>query len=148
MGGAFQLERESNGSGFVAYSFGKSNTIKLIDSDITYQSKNSYNQKELSSNSLDYSSTTQIVISSIYKGHLNKINMAFYSAYLFDRSLDEQEIKSFIRKYIDPQYLLPSETPTPDCYYDFSLGSNDDENRETIKDQSGNGNDAKAYNIA
>lgn len=147
-GGAFQLERESNGNGFAAYSFGKSNTIKLIDSDITYQSKNSYNQKELSSNSLDYSSTTQIVISSIYKEHPNKINMAFYSAYLFDRSLDEQEIKAFIRKYIDPEYRLPSEIPTPDCYYDFSLGSNEDENREIIKDQSGNGNDAKAYNIA
>lgn len=29
------------------------------------------------------------------------VNMAFYSAYLFDRSLDEQEIKAFIRKYID-----------------------------------------------
>lgn len=26
--------------------------------------------------------------------------------------------------------------------------TNDDENRETIKDQSGNGNDAKAYNVA
>lgn len=36
-------------------------------------------------------------------------SIAFYSAYLFDRSLDEQEIKSFIRKYIDPEYLLPSE---------------------------------------
>lgn len=34
--------------------------------------------------------------------------------------------------------------PTPDCYYDFSKGSNDDENRETIKDYSGNGNDAVA----
>lgn len=38
--------------------------------------------------------------------------------------------------------------PTPDCYYDFSKGSNDDENRETIKDYSGNGNDAVAHNFA
>lgn len=38
--------------------------------------------------------------------------------------------------------------PTPDCYYDFSQGSNDDENRETIKDYSGNGNDAVAHNFA
>ena len=74
--------------------------------------------------------------------------MAFYSAYLFDRSLDEQEIKSFIRKYIDPEYLLPSEILTPDCYYDFSKGSNDDENRDTIKDYSGNGNNAVAHNFA
>lgn len=75
-------------------------------------------------------------------------NFAFYSAYLFDRSLDEQEIKAFIRKYIDPEYLLPSEILTPDCYYDFSQGSNDDENRETIKDYSGNRNDAVAHNFA
>ena len=74
--------------------------------------------------------------------------MAFYSAYLFDRSLDEQEIKAFIRKYIDPEYLLPSEIPTPDCYYDFSKGSNDDENRNTIVDQSGNGNNAVAKGFA
>ena len=83
-----------------------------------------------------------------YKGNKEIEAIAFYSAYLFDRSLDEQEIKSFIRKYIDPEYLLPSEIPTPDCYYDFSQGSNDDENRETIKDYSGNGNDAVAHNFA
>lgn len=38
--------------------------------------------------------------------------------------------------------------PTPDCYYDLSQGSNDDETRETIKDYSGNGNDAVAHNFA
>lgn len=38
--------------------------------------------------------------------------------------------------------------PTPDCYYDLSQGSNDDENRDTIKDYSGNGNDAVAHNFA
>lgn len=81
-------------------------------------------------------------------GNIEVENIAFYSAYLFDRSLDEQEIKSFIRKYIDPEYLLPSEIPTPDCYYDFSQGSNDDETRDTIKDLSGNGNDAVAHNFA
>lgn len=72
----------------------------------------------------------------------------FYSAYLFDRSLDEQEIKAFIRKYIDADYLLPSEIPTPDCYYDFTSGDNASETRDTIVDLSGNGNDAKAYNFA
>ena len=74
--------------------------------------------------------------------------MAFYSAYLFDRSLDEQEIKAFIRKYIDADYLLPSEIPTPDCYYDFTNGDNASETRDTIVDLSGNGNDAKAHNFA
>lgn len=72
---------------------------------------------------------------------------AFYSAYLFDRSLEEQEIKDFIRRYIDPEYLLPSEIPTPDCYYDFTDGDNTATDVATIKDLSGNGNDAVAYNF-
>lgn len=112
---------------------------------ISYQSKNSYNGIPINNSEL-VKKGTKLSLGSLGGGYLT--SMAFYSAYLFDRSLDEQEIKEFIRKYIDPEYLLPSEIPTPDCYYDFSLGSNDDENRETIKDQSGNGNDAKAYNIA
>lgn len=129
------------------YNFGQANNVNILkDSDISWQTKNYYNEQPILFGSrLD-----------VKGGILGRISLedsrhfkgAFYSAYLFDRSLDEQEIKEFIRKYIDSEYLLPSEIPTPDCYYDFSLGSNDDENRETIKDQSGNGNDAKAHNIA
>ena len=47
-----------------------------------------------------------------YNGNMEIEAIAFHSAYLFDRSLDEQEIKEFIRKYIDPEYLLPSEQTT------------------------------------
>lgn len=124
------------------------NIVEVYNSDgIYFNTKETYNG--LVSLTKGESPTTT---NNLYLGILNNNSYvfkgAFYSAYLFDRSLDEQEIKSFIRKYIDPEYLLPSEIPTPDCYYDFSLGSNDDENRETIKDQSGNGNDAKAYNVA
>ena len=96
----------------------------------------------------NYNENAKLNIGRLYNGSRYS-NIAFYSAYLFDRSLDEQEIKAFIRKYIDPEYLLPSEEiPTPDCYYDFSQGSNDDETRDTIKDLSGNGNDAVAHNFA
>lgn len=121
------------------------NKIIPYQEDIIYAKEKSYNGQQMNSN-LDNVADNPIVISTVNKTGF--VNMAFYSAYLFDRSLDEQEIKEFIRKYIDSEYLLPSEILIPDCYYDFSLGSNDDENRETIKDQSGNGNDAKAYNIA
>jgi hypothetical protein len=121
------------------------NKITPYQEDIIYAKEKSYNGQQMNSN-LDNVADNPIVISTVNKTGF--INMVFYSAYLFDRSLDEQEIKEFIRKYIDPDYYLPSEVVTPDCYYDFSLDSNDDENRETIKDQSGNGNDAKAYNFA
>lgn len=70
--------------------------------DITTLLKNSYNFK-----TVNYG--TSISGSKLLIG--KEANMAFYSAYLFDHSLDEQEIKEFIRKYIDPEYLLPSERP-------------------------------------
>lgn len=125
-----------------ANSFSLETLVKWVD-NISYQTKNSYNGKTISVGKIV---TTHGFSISMYGGKYWK--GAFYSAYLFDRSLDEQEIKSFIRKYIDPEYLLPSEIPTPDCYYDFSKGSNDDETRDTIKDYSGNGNDAVAHNFA
>lgn len=144
--GAFILE----GFGFTSntYNFGQGQNKNLLNNDIiTWQNKNSYNQQSLIiGNDLD--STNQIIIGKLIDTDTRILKGAFYSAYLFDRSLDEQEIKAFIRKYIDPEYLLPSEILTPDCYYDFSQGSNDDENRDTIKDYSGNGNDAVAHNFA
>lgn len=147
--GLFQFERNLDNINNVAISFGQTNyNINFTEQDITYQTKNSYNGKSIQSNSPFYTTSKELSIGSLYNGHPSRIKMAFYCAYLFDRSLDEQEIKSFIREYIDPDYVLPSEDVTPDCYYDFSQGSNDDETRETITDYSGNGNDAKAYNFA
>lgn len=144
--GAFILE----GYGFVSntYNYGHGqNKNLLLNNTITWQNKNSYNQQNLIiGNDLDR--TNQIIIGKLNDTDTRMLKGAFYCAYLFDRSLDEQEIKAFIRKYIDPKYLLPSEIPTPDCYYDFSKGSNDDETRDTIKDYSGNGNDAVAHNFA
>lgn len=95
-----------------------------------------YNALSYDKASIDYSLNTTFLTPTNYNGHTFKhngdnnhednskimigssfsdgryANMAFYSAYLFDRSLDEQEIKAFIRKYIDADYLLPSEQTT------------------------------------
>lgn len=145
--GAFIFEKSKVNAKCFTSSFNEwnANNVEFEDLDISWQNKNSYNCQDIKSG--DLIDTNTFLLGTGIQGN-ERLNCAFYSAYLFDRSLDEQEIKEFIRKYIDPEYLLPSEIPTPDCYYDFSLGSNDDENRETIKDQSGNGNDAKAHNIA
>lgn len=130
------------------YSFGKRTSISLNKLKfVSYQTKSKYNGKDLSFGD-SLSSGKRITIGGFYDYRSIDINMAFYSAYLFDRSLDEQEIKAFIRKYIDADYLLPSEIPTPDCYYDFTNGDNTSETRKTIIDLSGNGNDAKANNFA
>ena len=127
--------------------FGYKNRVNVPLYDICYGTLKLYNGKLLNKGGAAGSNEITIGRTSSNTSYYRSI--AFYSAYLFDRSLDEQEIKSFIRKYIDPEYLLPSEEiPIPDCYYDFSKGSNDDETRDTIKDYSGNGNDAVAHNFA
>lgn len=129
------------------YNFGGANRLFIQSDDVTWQTSTAYNQKKINrGSSLD---GTIFTLGVLYSNKNQEFfNGAFYSAYLFDRSLDEQEIKAFIRKYIDADYLLPSEIPTPDCYYDFTNGDNASETRDTIVDLSGNGNDAKAYNFA
>lgn len=127
--------------------FGYKNRVNAPLYDICYGTLKLYNGKLLNKGGAAGSNEITIGRTSSNTSYYRSI--AFYSAYLFDHSLDEQEIKAFIRKYIDPEYLLPSEKiPTPDCYYDFSKGNNDDETRDTIKDYSGNGNDAVAHNFA
>lgn len=144
--GAFILEGYEFTSNTYNYGQGQNKNL-LLNNTITWQNKNSYNQQNLIVGDKS-DNTNRITIGTLNDMDSRYLKGAFYSAYLFDRSLDEQEIKAFIRKYIDPEYLLPSEIPTPDCYYDFSKGSNDDETRDTIKDYSGNGNDAVAHNFA
>lgn len=130
------------------YSFGKGTPISLNKSKfVSYQTKSKYNGIDISFND-SLSSGKTIVIGGFHSYRNIDINMAFYSAYLFDRSLDEQEIKAFIRKYIDADYYLPSKIVTPTVYYDFTNGDNMSETRGTIVDLSGNGNDAKAKNFA
>ena len=141
--GEFSAE-ECSRTNFI--NFGYKNRVNVPLYDICYGTLKLYNGRLLGKGGTAGSNEITIGRTSSNTSYYRSI--AFYSAYLFDRSLDEQEIKAFIRKYIDPEYLLPSEILTPDCYYDLSQGSNDDENRDTIKDYSGNGNDAVAHNFA
>lgn len=108
--GAFVLE----GYGFTSntYNYGQGqNKNLLLNNTITWQNKNSYNQQNLIVG--DKSDTTnRITIGTLNNTDSRRLKGAFYFAYLFDRSLDEQEIKAFIRKYIDANYVLPSEQTT------------------------------------
>ena len=114
---------------------------------ILYITPNSFNGSVFSKGNAP--DTEILTIGSIRPNDNRAWKGAIYSAYLFDKSLDDQEIKSFIRKHIDPEYLLPSEMPTPDVYYDFTNGDNSKgEANNVITDLSGNGNDATAHNFA
>lgn len=102
--GAFGLESPEP----LTMSFGSGSTnIKINFDGISWQTKNSYNQQPINSgNNVD---SNFICLGSVRSDFGTCFHGVIYSAYLFDRSLDEQEIKLFIRKYIDSDYVLPSE---------------------------------------
>lgn len=108
----FGLETYYN-NWFWAVSFGSQTLISSkvnINKDIVYQTKSSYNGFVINNGNIEDTSPFKTIrFGRIYN---NYMPLAFYSAYLFDRSLDEQEIKAFIRKYIDADYVLPSEQTT------------------------------------
>ena len=147
--GLFAMECKTvNGS--ETRTFGMQNRVNYVATNITWQKRYNYNGISLGGygDQLDSNHIGLGAIIDKNKAPYRLANFAFYSAYLFDRSLDDQEIKSFIRKHIDPEYLLPSELPTPDVYYDFTNGDNSKgEANNVIKDLSGNGNDAVAHNF-
>ena len=102
--GAFIMEVDNT-----IYSFGAPNACRLYNNNISYLTPNSYNNINISRGTANDTSVITLGTIRVNDGARSYFNGAFYSAYLFDRSLDEQEIKAFIRKYIDPEYLLPSE---------------------------------------
>lgn len=130
------------------YNFGMENEVKsYVNPIINYHNTKVFNGTPINKG-YAVDDNYLFYLGRIYETH-NACNMAFYSFYLFNRTLTDQEIKSFIRKHIDPEYLLPSEIPTPDVYYDFTNGDNSKgEANNVIKDLSGNGNDAVAHNFA
>ena len=109
--GAFIMEiADSNlNTEHKVYSFNAVTNCRLYNNNISYLIPNRYNNTDISRGTAN--DTNTIILGTIRSNDLMSryFNGAFYSAYLFDRSLDEQEIKAFIRKYIDPEYLLPSE---------------------------------------
>lgn len=78
---------------------------------ISWQTSNSYNQQLIENG---FNTTVNGFVIGRYGRATQYVAVALYSYYIFNRTLPDQEIKSFIRKHIDPEYLLPSEiVPTP-----------------------------------
>lgn len=149
--GAFIFDRYIKGNTHLdTFNFGELNSklfpIKDLG-EISWQTSTSYNQKRIQKGI--GKDEGLIALGAMRDNDKILFKGAFYSAYLFNRSLDDQEIKSFIRKHIDSEYLLPNEILTPDVYYDFTNGDNSKgEANNVITDLSGNGNDATAHNFA
>lgn len=90
-------------------SYGSDNDGKIKNfsqNDIVYRTDTSYDGISLSKGNYVENETNR----SAFLGSLNGYrfsNFAFYSAYLFDRTLTEKEIECFIRNNIDSNYKLP-----------------------------------------
>lgn len=107
--GAFIFEMPYYKNRNINYSFGSENVVQIAENAISWQTTTSYNQQIIIKGpSIDGNKLCMAKLRNIE----SPLKFAFYSAYLFDRSLDEQEIKAFIRKYIDADYVLPSEQTT------------------------------------
>lgn len=109
--GILNFEERSNNGNTAIPILGYYNWVDMIESDISWGTLTSYNGLfELTKGSV----TTDTNILGIgfqqyYQNKaLNLANIAFYSAYLFDRSLEPEEIRDFIRQYIDETYELPT----------------------------------------
>ena len=97
------------------FNFGADNNVKsYVNPTINYHNTKVFNGIPINKgNAID--NNYPLHLGRIWANHRGGLcNMAFYSFYLFNRTLTDEEIKSFIRKHIDPEYLLPSEiVPTP-----------------------------------
>lgn len=103
--GSFGLDNSENGgvNSFKTFNIG---VYKEYMGNIVWMTPNSFCGVKITKGTKD---DTNILTLGKYTTYSN---VAIYSLYLFDHLLDEQEIKSFIRKYIDPEYVLPSEQTT------------------------------------
>lgn len=94
------------------YNFGHDNDVKpYINPIINYHNTKVFNEIPIKKGSV-IDDNYPLHLGKIWENHKGLCNMAFYSFYLFNRTLTDEEIKSFIRKHIDPKYLLPSEIQT------------------------------------
>lgn len=130
----------------ITFNKGVSTINVSFPDEISWQTNKTYNQRPINQGT---STSVKGFVIGRYGRDIQFVTVALYSYYIFNRTLSDQEIKSFIRKHIDPEYLLPSEIPAPDVYYDFTNGDNSKgKANNIIKDLSGNGNDAVAHNFA
>lgn len=104
--GAFVFERNDN-TYFSQITFGNSYRYAVDKNiEVSWQNTTSYIGSTMEKGTL---ADESIITFGTAFSKIKFFKGAIYSAYLFDRSLDEQEIKAFVRKYIDPEYILPSE---------------------------------------
>lgn len=140
--GAFVFSKRYNRTESI-YNYGSGTNIEtIIEDGINYVKKGIFNDKTINVGTL--SDSNNFMIGSLFPTY-EYGNMVFYSCALFGKSLTDTQIKDWVRKNIDKDYLLPSERPKPNIYYDFRNGDNS--NLTTVTDLSGNERHGTMYNF-
>lgn len=131
------------------YSFAADNKISLHDSEISWQTKNSYNGSTITVGSTNDTDTLTLGIIREGDGSRRFLKGAIYYFALYNRSLTPEEIETE-KERLNEEWLKRSKVtiPEPDVYYDLSLKDNSSPTRNIMDDLSGNGHDAEIFNAA
>ena len=144
--GAFILEVTLNKINY-CYSFAVDNQINLYNSEISWQTKNSYNGNTIKTG--NRKDTDTLTLGIVREGDGRFLKGAIYYFALYNKSLTPEEIETE-KERLNEEWLKRSKVtiPEPDVYYDLSLKDNSSPTRNIIDDLSGNGHDAEIFNAA
>lgn len=131
------------------YSFAADNQISLHNSEISWQTKNSYNGSTITVGNADDTDTLTLGIIRVEDESRRFLKGAIYYFALYDKSLTPEEIETEKEK-LNEEWLKRTNVtvPKPDVYYDMSLKDNSSPARNIMDDLSGNGHDAEISNAA
>ena len=131
------------------YSFAADNKINLYNSEISWQTKNSYNGSTITVGNADDTDTLTLGIIREEDESRRFLKGAIYYFALYNKSLTPEEIETE-KERLNEEWLKRSKVtiPEPDVYYDLSLKDNSSPTRNIIDDLSGNGHDAEIFNAA
>lgn len=141
--GAFVLEYSNYNplNNISAYNFGKFNNAPLEDSIFTYQTSKSYNNIDIAYGD-GTEGTNELLVGKVYKTRPESTNAAIYSLCIIDHDTTEEERQKVI-DYWKKEYpwLFPDQAWT------VTGKTNDNEDRATIANITGNGNDLVLSNF-
>lgn len=146
--GAFVIER-TNSSTVTAYSFGSgidiSNKFNNEDVFIHQTSKKYNNQNMTIGERID---TDKIYLFSSNRGVSEFASTALYALEIYDHDLTDEEIQS-VKEAMYNEYLTATNTLQNHIIADYECydKTNEDEDRDVLKDLSGNGHDIQLYNF-
>lgn len=150
---AFVMDKyTSSGAACYSYSFNVATNVDIVDDDFVYQTKNSYCGQAIQVGSLVLENPL-LLFAGYYYPYLNdKVtefgSFALYALEIYDHDLTDEEIQS-VKEAMYNEYLTATNALQNHIIADYECydKTNEDEDRDVLKDLSGNGNDITLYNF-